>query len=273
MSNLPRVPEWLESALRSPTVGSDEFREQEPTDLLPGDIVVVVPFGEASSWGRLLVVVDVDEEHFHGMLAIAETELATSTDAVLAPESTGLGYDIAVLTHYHGPLWTVQVRHRVGAIEISTLEQLERLMWNDEPDGSSLHRGQPLQPEGIDPRFPTLRSLSLEFDQFTDHYRRRCHDLELPILDANIAKIDVLRDLLSKRGWERRITMVSTTSEFRNRFLNSYPQLSPDQQRAAQLIGEQMHKVILTTQSSEIEPKEDLVNSDLMADRSLQEVA
>ncbi len=272
MSSPSKAPDWLQSTLRKPTLASDEFRELEPTDHMPGDIVVVVPIGGANACGRLLVVVNVDNDHFHGMLVIAEAELATSADAVLVPESTGLGYEIAVLTHYHGPLWTVQVQHRVGAIEKSALEQLERLMWNDEPDGLSLRRGQPLQPEGIDPRYPTLRSLSLEFDQLTDHYRRRCHDLELPTLDANLGKIDVLEDLISRRGWERRITLVSMTTEFRDRFLDSLPQLSPDQQRAAQLIGEQMHNLHPPTTFTEVEPEEDLVNFDLMVDSFLQEV-
>lgn len=273
MSSPSKAPDWLERALRSPAVANDEFRDLEPTDLLPGDIVVVVPIGDANACGRLLVVVDVDNGHFHGMLAIAETEFATAADPVLPPESTGLGYKVAVFTHYHGPLWTVQVRHRVGAVEMSTLEQLERLMWNDEPNGISLSRGQPLHPEGIDPRFPTLRSLSLEFDQLTDHYRRRCHDLELPTLDADIGKIDVLKDFLSRRGWDRRIPMISITSEFSDRFLQSYPQLSPDQQRAAQLIGEHMHQVIPTTISGEVEPTEDLADFDIMTDAPIQEAA
>lgn len=269
MSSPPKAPEWLERALRSPEVASDEFRELEPTDQLPGDIVVVIPIGDPNACGRLLVVVDVDKEHLHGMLAIAATELATEADAVLAPEATGLGYEIAVLTHYHGSLWAVQVRHRVGAIEISTLEQLERLMWNDEPDDLLLHRGQPLQPEGIDPRFPILRSLSLEFDQLTDHYRRRCHDLELPTLDANIGQIEVLEDFLSRRGWNRRIKMVSMTSEFRDRFLQSYPHLSPDQQSAAQLIGNHMHRVISSTISRDAEFRADLVDFESMVDSPL----
>lgn len=183
MSSTSKAPDWLQRALRNPAVASEEFREQEPTDLLPGDVVVVGPYDDANACGRLLVVVDVDKGHFHGMLAMPETEFATSVDAVLAPESTGLGYEIAVLTRFHGAVWTVQVRQRVGAIEIPVLEELEKLSWNDEPADITLVRGQPLQPEGIDPSYPARRALSLEFDALIEHYR--CHDL-VPILDPAI---------------------------------------------------------------------------------------
>ncbi|WP_419850093.1 hypothetical protein [Candidatus Poriferisocius sp.] len=273
MSGIAKAPDWLQRALRNPTVVCDEFREQEPTDLMPGDIVVVGPFGDANASGRLLVVVDVGKGHFHGMLAITETEFATSVDAVLTPKATGLGYEVAVLTRFHGPIWSVQIRQRVGAIEIPILEELEKLSWSDEPADIALLRGQPLQPEGIDPSYPARRALSLEFDVLTEHYRRRYHDLEFPTLDANIGEIEVLKDLLPKRGWERRIAMVSTTSEFRDRFLDSYPQLSPDQQRAAQLIGEHTHKVISSTISAEVGSREDLVDFESMIDTPLQEAA
>ena len=237
MSSTSSAPDWLQSALGNSAVASDEFREQEPVDLLPGDIVVVGPYDDASACGRLLIVVDVDKGYFHGMLAIPETEFATSVDAVLTPESTGLGYDIAVLTRFHGPIWSVQVRHRVGAIELSDLEELERLMWNDEPSNIALLRGQLLQPEGIDPSYSARRVLSLEFDALTEHYRRRCRDL-LPILDPLVGEFDTLNELLCEPGWKEQIESASISAEFRDRFLDSYPNLSPDQQRAAQLIGE-----------------------------------
>ena len=111
--------------------------------------------------------------HFKGMLAIAGTEHAIDVDIVLAPENTGLSYPVAVLTRFHGPVWAVQVRDRVGGTEVPALEELRRLSWNDEPAGVSLRRGLPLLPEGLEPRYPDRRTLSLEFDRLTENYRHR----------------------------------------------------------------------------------------------------
>ena len=69
------------------------------------------------------------------------------------------------------------MRRRVGAVEESVLGQLDELSHRDEPIGVTLKRGLPLQPEGIDPRYPALRVLSEELDSLTDHCRRRLHDL------------------------------------------------------------------------------------------------
>ena len=153
--------------------------------MLPGDICVVVsydPFDSArrgiGATGHLFVVIDEagDEAWFTGMLAGTETELATEVDAILEPECSGLGYEVVVHSRYRGPLWTAQVRRRVGAVEEAVRSQLDELSHRDEPGDVSLRRGLPLQPEGIDPRYPALRALSEELDDLTDHCRRR-HDL------------------------------------------------------------------------------------------------
>lgn len=171
MSGTSETPNWLWDALLNHEAGGEEFREDSPADLLPGDIVVVGRYEEANACGCLLVVADTENGHFKGMLAVAETERAIDVDAILTPEMTGLSYPVAVLTRFHGPMWAVQVRRRVGAIEAPVLEELERLSWNDEPAGVSLRRGLPLLPEGIDPRYPERQTLSLEFDCLTEDYR------------------------------------------------------------------------------------------------------
>ena len=175
MSDSPETPNWLQEALLNHEAGSKEFREDSPADLLPGDIVVVGPYEDANACGHLLVVVDAENGYFEGMLAVPETEQAAEVDAVLTPEIAGLSYPIAVLTRFHGPVWAVQVRQRVGAIEMHVLEELEKLSWNDEPAGISLRRGLPILPEGIDPRYPDRRTLSLEFDRLTENYRHRTY--------------------------------------------------------------------------------------------------
>ena len=242
MNEASDLPSWLHPALTEhPSQADPQYREEEPLEVLPGDVLVVGAFDDPGARGHLLIAVDSEDGWFKGMLANAQTELATEVDVILPSALTGLGYAVTAHTRFHGPLWTVQVRRRVGAIEMSTLEQLEKLLWNDEPNGITLRRGQPLQPEGVDPRFPTLRSLSLEFDRLTEHYRRRCHDL-MPILDPFVGEFGVLNELLHEPGWENQIKSASISQEFCDYFLNSYPQLSPDQQRVAQLIGEQAQK-------------------------------
>ncbi|MCQ3810003.1 MAG: hypothetical protein KTV68_05540 [Acidimicrobiia bacterium] len=238
MNSPSALPAWLLDTLSQRRSQADaQYREEEPIEVLPGDVLVVGPFDDYSAGGSLLIAVDSENGWFKGMLANAQTELATEVDAILPPASTGLGYEITAHTRFHGPLWTVQVRRRVGAIEMSTLEQLEKLAWRDEPSGVTLRRGQPLQPEGLDPRFPVLRALSLEFDLLTDNFRRRCHDL-MPVLDPLVGELDTLNELLCESGWEDQIKAASISAEFNNRFLDTYPQLSPDQQRAVQLIAE-----------------------------------
>ena len=242
MTSASKAPAWLHDELSEhPSQTDPQYREEEPIEVLPGDVLVVGTFDDPGSGGHLLVAVDSEDGWFKGMLVNAQTELATDVDAILPPSLTGLGYEVTAHTRFHGPLWTVQVRRRVGAVEMSTLDQLEKLSWSDEPNGVTLRRGQPLQPEGIDPRFPPLRSLSLEFDRLTEHYRRRCHDLT-PILDPFVGEVGVLNKLLHEPGWEHKIKSASISQEFCDYFLNSYPQLSPDEQRAAQLIGEQAQK-------------------------------
>ena len=172
MSGTSNPSPWLVQAVEEHSGLSDQrYREDEPVEVLPGDVCVVGPFDPAVSdghrlgmIGHLFVVIDetADEGWFTGMLAGTETELATEVDAILDPERSGLGYEIVVHSRYRGPLWTVQVRRRVGAVDDLVLSELDELSYRDEPVGVSLRRGLPLQPEGFDPRYPALRTLSEE---------------------------------------------------------------------------------------------------------------
>ena len=234
---------WLLQAVEEhPGLSDQRYREEEPDAVLPGDICVVGPFDPAASVdhrlgmvGHLFVVIDEtgDEGWFTGMLAGTETELATEVDAILEPECSGLGYEIVVHSRYRGPLWTVQVRRRVGAVDDSVLSELDELSYRDEPVGVSLRRGLPLQPEGIDPRYPALRTLSEELDNLTDHCRRRRHDLGAPILDPAVGKASVLEVLLAETGWKERIASVRSSTAFRDHLLDSFSSLTRDQQYAA----------------------------------------
>ena len=159
------LPAWLSQAQR-PGASERPYFDDDPTEVLPGDICIVEPFGHGASIGRLFVIVDAESGWCEGMLASSETELATEVDAILPSSVTGLGYPVAVHSRYSGPIWEQQVRRRVGALEMETLEQLEALTWNDEAD-VDLTVGMPLQPEGFDPRFAALQALSAELDALT----------------------------------------------------------------------------------------------------------
>lgn len=233
MTDTAGEPAWLQEAIdATPPTRSRDFREAAPAEVLPGDVCIVAPFDRDGGVGRLFLVTEVTDGCCEGMLAGAETELATEVDAVLTAEDSGLGYEVAVHSRFHGPIWTTQIQRRVGAIEASVLDEIEKLAWNDEAQ-VSVRRGQPLQPDGVDPRFPALNALSAELDVLTDHCRRRRHDLTQPVLDPVIAEIDVLRALLAERGWEAQVITALSSVGFRDRLLESMPQLSKDERRAA----------------------------------------
>ncbi len=233
---------WLQQALAAhPRQSDPRFREEEPAEVLPGDICVVGPMEPVApagdrlgTIGHLFIVVEEaeGEGRFTGMLATAETELATEVDAILEPECSEFGYEIAVLSRYFGPLWTVQVRRRIGAVAESVLGQLDELSYRDEPIGVTLRRGLPLQPEGIDPRYPALLALSAELDSLTDHCRRRLHDL-VPVLDPALGSARVLEHLLPEPGWPERIASARASETLCANLLDAFGGLTRDQQLAA----------------------------------------
>lgn len=239
MSNSQNTPNWLvEARERHQRPASPDFREEEPADILPGDICVVSPFDDRSGVGLLFLVTDVHIDWCSGMMVTAQVELATEFDALLSPEEAALSYQIAIHTLYFGSIWKrPQIRSRVGAVEMPVLESLEDLARGGESSDVSLKRGQPLQPEGVDPRFPALKLLSLEFDRLTEHYR--CHDL-VPILDPAVGEKEVLKALLRERGWDQQMKSepISCSSRFRDIYSKSLQRLSRDERRAAQPIGE-----------------------------------
>lgn len=231
-----QLPAWLSAALLAvPTEPRDaDFQEDEPTEVLPGDVCVVRSMNGRPSSGRLFVVTAVAHGCCQGMLAGIETELATEVDALLAPGLVELGYEIAVYTRFFGALWIVQISRRVGAVAADVLDQLLSLAWSDEPEGVVLPRGIALQPAGIDPRYPVLARMSAELDQLTDHYRRRHDELAAPVLDPAIGRPDVLRAVASESGSPATLAGAETSPEFVDELLAAFPQLNRDEQRALQ---------------------------------------
>ena len=261
------TPRWLaQAAEEHPGLSDGRYREDEPAEVRLGDICVVAPLDPSDSAGHrlgtvghLFVVVEEAEGEgwFTGIMASAETELATEVDAVLAPECSGLGYEIVVHSRYFGPIWTVQVRRRIGAVDEAVLAQLDELSFRDEPTDVNLRLGLPLQPEGIDPRYPALRALSVELDSLTDHCRRRRHDLGAPVLDPAVGTSPVLEVLLAETGWKERIVPARPSTTLRDRLLDAFPGLTKDQQRAAMPLFESA----LLAHSSDVRAADALVSS------------
>lgn len=139
-------------------------------EVLPGDVCVLRSTTGPPRPGRLVVVTDGEHDSCscRGMLAGIETELATEVDALLAPSLTGLGYEIAAYTRLLGEIWITQIVRRVGAVADDVVGQLLALAWSDDPAGVVIPRGVPLQPAGIDPRYPALARMSTEFDQLLE---------------------------------------------------------------------------------------------------------
>ncbi|MGH3773740.1 MAG: hypothetical protein ACRDRW_20515 [Pseudonocardiaceae bacterium] len=233
---------WLSTALLAvPTDLRDpDFQENGPVEILPGDVCVVRSMNRRSGPGRLLVVTDADvaDGWCQGMLAGIETELATEADALLAPSLTGLGYEIAVYTRFSGAVWIIQISRRIGAVAGEVVDQLLALAWSDEPDGVVIPRGVPLQPAGIDPRYPALARMSAELDQLTDHCHRRRGDLAAPVFDPAVGRLDVLRAIASEPGSPSVMASAEASPELADELLTSFPQLSRDEQRALQPVLE-----------------------------------
>ncbi len=235
-----QLPAWLSAALLAVTT---EFRdtdlyEDEPTEVLPGDVCVVRSMNGSPNLGRLFVVTDVEDGCCRGVLAGIETELATEADALLAPSLTGLGYEIAVYTRFPGAVWITQISRRMGAVNEDVLNQLLALAWSDEPDGVIVPRGVPLQAAGIDPRYPALARMSDELDQLTDHCHRRRGDLAAPVFDPAIGRLDVLRAVASEPRSSSVMANAEASQELVDELLTSFPQLGRDEQRALQPVLE-----------------------------------
>jgi len=235
MPDEPR-PAWLSAALRA--VANDlpaaDLHEDEPAEVLPGDICVVHSMNGRPGSGRLFVVTDVADGSCRGMLAGIETELATEVDALLPASLTGLGYEIAVYTRFSGAIWIAQISRRVGAVAGDVLDQLLVLAWNDEPDGVVLPCGVALQPAGIDPRYPALRRMSVALDELTEHCHRRRGELVAPVLDPAIGQLDVLRAIASEPRPLAILASAEASQELIDELLAALPQLSRDEQRAVQ---------------------------------------
>ena len=232
-----QMPDWLTETLSMTESYTRTAETQAPAEIRPGDVCVVYSSTRSDAVGRLLLARHAEDGWCDGMLISAETELATEVDAILPREQTRLGYRVAVHSRFHGPIWITQIARRVGAVDPDVLDDIERLARYDEAD-VDLVLGMPLQPKGIDPRYPALEALFAELKVLTNHCRRLRYDLSPPVLDPYLAEIHVFRQLLTEPGWEIKLANAVSTPDFQDRLLASLRELSKTERRGAMLFIE-----------------------------------
>ncbi len=96
--------------------------------LARGDVRVVEPLPWTVGRNRLAVIrgVDSDRGTVEVVLVHPYAELATCTDAVLAPEDSGLTHPLVVECYVRGHVWSRQVGAKAGALDEVRLEAIGR---------------------------------------------------------------------------------------------------------------------------------------------------
>lgn len=184
-----RTPEWLSDTLAERLKPEYAWRESNPYDVMPGDIVVVGDM-DLSMSNRMIVVLDSDVERrcFLGALVTNELSLATANSLILKPEETDLPYTIVVLAGLARYLWFVQVDKRLGAITEEALEAIVETYAGAENTFQKLRRGVPLQYSGWDLRWPDLEKESQVLRELSQDctIRRENDYIDLPYLDPRL---------------------------------------------------------------------------------------
>lgn len=123
-----------------------------------GDVRVVEPLPWAGGRNRLAVVrgVDSDRGTVEVMLVHPYAELATDTDAVLAPEDSGLPHPLVVECYVRDHVWSRQVGAKVGALDEAQLEAIGRAVVHRDVSAPCPDVGLPLA-GFCDPRWRSKR--------------------------------------------------------------------------------------------------------------------
>lgn len=169
------------------------WRESEPPDVMPADIVLV---GDMDSPGPVLMtmVLSVEPERrcFLGALVTNELSLATADATILEPEETDLPYKIAVLTGLTGYFWFVQVNQRLGAVNEKTLQAMIDVYTGVENEFQRSRRGVPLQYPRWDLRWPDLKAEAKILRKLEWDCREKREDDDIIYIDP-----DIFNDLAS----------------------------------------------------------------------------
>lgn len=159
------------------------WRESEPPDVMPADIVLV---GDMDSPGPdlMTMVLSVEPERrcFLGALVTNELSLATADATILEPEETDLPYKIAVLTGLTGYFWFVQVNQRLGAVNEEILQAMIDVYTGAENEFQRSRRGVPLQYPRWDLRWPDLKAEAKILRKLEEDCREKREDDDIDII-------------------------------------------------------------------------------------------
>ena len=179
-------PDWLARAVAAHSATPSSWRQEEPTDVVEGDVLVVGAMdGEAPDC--LVIAVDVDAQRrcFLAVLATNELPLAGADDVILDSEDTDLPYPVAALTRIVGYVWFVQVSRRVGALTENAAAAVHTGLVCADHGFQRSRRGVPLQDPRSDLRWATLEAEANHMRVLAADCDRRRHDplIALPFVD------------------------------------------------------------------------------------------
>ncbi len=171
------TPEWLSGALAKRPRPEYAWRESNPDDVMPGDIVVVGDL-EMPIPNRMVVVLDSDiaRRCFLSALVTNELSLATANSLILEPEETDLPYKIAILAGLARYMWFTQVDKRLGAITEGVLEAIVETYAGAENKFQKSRRGVPLQYPSWDLRWPDLMKESQVLRELSQDCTMKCEN-------------------------------------------------------------------------------------------------
>lgn len=179
-------PDWLARAVAAHSATPSSWRQEEPTDVIEGDVLVVGAMdGEAPDC--LVIAVDVDAQRrcFLAVRATNELPLAGADDVILGCEDTDLPYRVAALTCLVGHLWFVQVSRRVGALTENVAASVRAGLVGADDGFQRSRRGVPLQDPRSDLRWAALEAEANRMRVLAADCDRRRHDplIALPFID------------------------------------------------------------------------------------------
>lgn len=177
MNRMNDGPDWLERAITESPATPSAWRQEEPTGVAAGDVVVVGAM-DFEVPDRLVIAIDVDSERrcFLAALATNELPLAAADDVILHPEDTDLPYRIAALTRLAGHLWFVQANRQVGALTESAAAAVRAGHAAAENALQRSRRGAPLQDPRHDMRWATLEAEANHMRTLASDCTARRHD-------------------------------------------------------------------------------------------------
>lgn len=169
----PGVDDRLERVLHNyGRPATSQFREEPPSDVQQGDVVVVHPgagFAGAPTIALVLDRGDVEPDHAWVAACTPDVWLATESAAILATDETDLPYEIAVFSRIAAPIAIGQIRSRVGAIDDVVMEAILLLQIGREQDSVLTGISAP----EWDERRDAIKTVASNLEALAEPLRRR----------------------------------------------------------------------------------------------------